>query len=158
MEKVFSFTKPTKTFVKATDTYIEIERKGALNALNVGLTGGKRIPYRNITAVQFKKATIWVNGYIQFSLLGGGEKKGGVFAATQDENTIMFSTKFEDEAEELRQLIEAKIEAANAPMQTPAQSPSTSPLEQIKQLKELLDIGAISEEEFNQKKQELLNL
>ena len=33
-----------------------------------------------------------------------------------------------------------------------------SPIEEIKQLKELLDIGAITEDEFNQKKKELLNL
>ncbi|NAT20652.1 hypothetical protein DC087_16340 [Clostridioides difficile] len=32
------------------------------------------------------------------------------------------------------------------------------PLEKIKTLKELLDMGAITEEEFNAKKKELLNL
>ena len=37
-------------------------------------------------------------------------------------------------------------------------APSKDPIEEVKRLKELLDIGAISQEEFDTKKKELLNL
>ena len=37
-------------------------------------------------------------------------------------------------------------------------TPSKDPIEEVKRLKELLDIGAISQEEFDTKKKELLNL
>jgi hypothetical protein len=36
--------------------------------------------------------------------------------------------------------------------------PSASPIEQVKQLKELLDMGALTQEEFDKKKKELLGL
>ena len=37
-------------------------------------------------------------------------------------------------------------------------TPSKDPIEEVKRLKELLDIGAITQEEFDTKKKELLNL
>ena len=37
-------------------------------------------------------------------------------------------------------------------------APSKDPIEEVKRLKELLDIGAITQEEFDTKKKELLNL
>lgn len=41
---------------------------------------------------------------------------------------------------------------------TPQPSPATDPLDEIKKLKGLLDIGAITQEEFDAKKKQLLNL
>ncbi|MCI6369180.1 MAG: SHOCT domain-containing protein [Limosilactobacillus reuteri] len=41
---------------------------------------------------------------------------------------------------------------------TPQSSPATDPLDEIKKLKGLLDIGAITQEEFDAKKKQLLNL
>lgn len=41
---------------------------------------------------------------------------------------------------------------------TPQSSPAIDPLDEIKKLKGLLDIGAITQEEFEAKKKQLLNL
>lgn len=41
---------------------------------------------------------------------------------------------------------------------TPQSSPATDPLDEIKKLKGLLDIGAITQEEFDAKKKQLLDL
>lgn len=41
---------------------------------------------------------------------------------------------------------------------TPQSSPATDPLDEIKKLKGLLDMGAITQEEFDAKKKQLLNL
>jgi hypothetical protein len=66
-----------------------IQRKGALAFLAHGLSGEKSIPFSSITAVQFKKAG-FTNGYIQLSVAGGVES--GVWDATTDENTVMFTS------------------------------------------------------------------
>jgi len=69
---------------------LTISRQGFLGFISQGLKGDKRIPYSSITAVQFKKAGWLTNGYIQFSMLGGIESRGGIRKATRDENSIMF--------------------------------------------------------------------
>jgi len=55
--------------------------------------GDKEIAIDQIASTQFKKATAFVNGSIQFSLLGGAETKRGGFDAAQDEDAIMFTNK-----------------------------------------------------------------
>jgi Domain of unknown function (DUF4429) len=70
--------------------WLEINRRGGLALLSQGLKGSKRIPLANITSVQLKGASALTNGYIQFSLLGSAETKGGLFDATSDENSVVF--------------------------------------------------------------------
>ncbi len=43
------------------------------------LKGSKEIPISQITSVQYKKAGLMFNGYIQFAFMGGTESRGGVF-------------------------------------------------------------------------------
>ena len=69
---------------------VAITPQGFLGFLNKGLKGTKTIPYASITAIQFRKAGPIVSGYLQFTLGGGLESRGGVLAATKDENTFMF--------------------------------------------------------------------
>jgi hypothetical protein len=71
--------------------FVTLHRKGGLAKMNHGLKGEKRIPLKNIIAVQMKKPGM-TNGYIQFTISGGHESKAGVFGATQDENSIMFTS------------------------------------------------------------------
>ena len=52
-----------------------------------------------------KKAGL-TNGYIQFIFVGSQESKKGVFAATQDENTVMFTKKEQPKAEEIKKYVE----------------------------------------------------
>ncbi|WP_420805077.1 SHOCT domain-containing protein [Lacticaseibacillus nasuensis] len=126
-----------------------------LNALNQGLKGDKTIPYSSITAVQLKKPGL-TNGYIQFSVMGGNESRGGVFSATQDENTVMFAGKKTlDDMIELQQIVEEKIKEAHQPYGVVKQ---TSDLDELKKLKDLLDAGAVTQEEFDAKKKQILGL
>jgi Domain of unknown function (DUF4429) len=67
-----------------------ITPQGILGLFNKGMKGTKTIPYFSITAVQFKEAGALFSGYLQFTIPGGNESRGGIFAATQDENTFMF--------------------------------------------------------------------
>lgn len=87
-----------------------IKRKGFVAFAGHGLKGDKEIPIKNITAVQFKSAGIMTNGYIQLSILGGLECRGGLFDATKDENTVFFSKAKENGFKEIKKYIDAIID------------------------------------------------
>src|SRR5688500_9311454 len=63
---------------------VELTPKGVVGVLNRGLKSTKTITFVSITAIQHKRAGFTV-GYLQFSLHGGLESKGGVTAAVKDE-------------------------------------------------------------------------
>ena len=79
--------------------------------------------------------------------MGSKESKGGVFAATKDENTVMF-VKRAKMAEEIKTYIEG-ILSNKGQTQVAA---TTSGADEILKYKELLDQGIITEEEFQAKK------
>ncbi|MGM0199692.1 DUF4429 domain-containing protein [Enterococcus sp. DIV1314a] len=147
---------PGHTVISVTPETITITRKGLLNYLNQGIKGDKTIPIRNITAVQLKKPGM-TNGYIQFSVLGGNESRGGLSAATQDENTVMFANKYWDQIQSLKTFIEkTQLRMHQSPATTQTAGPTDA--EQILAFKNLLDQGIITQEEFNAKKAQILGL
>lgn len=89
--------------------FIEIVRKGFMAFATQGLKGNKKIAIKQISAVQFKPAGAFTNGYMQFSFIGGKENKGGIFMATQDENTIMFKKKQQLAFEKIKEELEKEI-------------------------------------------------
>ena len=116
------------------------------------LRGDKTIPYSSIVAVQLKKAGL-VAGYIQFTLMGGSEAKSGLFQSAMDENSVNFQTwgganlKFE----ELRKIVEEKMRESKNPMKS-------NSLDDIEKLAALREKGIVTEEEFQQKKKQLMGL
>ena len=73
---------------------IIIRRKRAwLALLGQGLRGRKEIAIDQVAGTGFKNATAFINGYIQFSLIGDAETRRGAFDAAQDENSVMFTNK-----------------------------------------------------------------
>jgi hypothetical protein len=100
--------------VSVDEHWLTIHRKGGLAKVNQGLKGEKRIPLKNITAVQFKEAGA-TNGYIQFSLLGGNEAMSGILGATKDENTVVFTSFQKDDARAIRDFVEHFIVHGVAP-------------------------------------------
>lgn len=143
------------TFIDVNDTSVTIRRKGMLNFINQGLKGAKSIPFSSISAIQLKKPGVVTSGYIQFSIAGGNESKGGLFDATTDENTVMFADKKTlREMEELKSYIETKISELNNSV---VKSNSLTGPEEIKRYKELLDQGILTREEFEKKKNQILN-
>lgn len=124
-----------------------IRRSGAVGFLAHGLKGDKRIPFDSVTAVEFREPTRKLNGFIQFSIHGSIESKGGILAASGDENTVFFSTAQRDRFAELRDGIE---HARRRPSQTP------SIADEIAKLAGLRDRGVIDPEEFARQKSFLL--
>jgi len=134
---------------------IVIKRKGSLSFLTQGLKGNKEIQIKQISSIQLKSAGALTNGYIQFSFIGGQETKGGIFNATRDENSIMFKSKQEENFIEIKNMIEEKLDQYNKNTES---SNSSSGLNDLEKLAELRDKGIITEEEFEAKKQEILNI
>jgi hypothetical protein len=138
------------------DDKVIIEVKGVLGFLTQGLAGGKTIPMEAIQSVQFRKGGAFVNGFIQFGIMGGREKQGGVLAAVDDENSVVFSMDQNDKAEEIKNYIEGIILNRSKGGQTVVQQASAA--DEILKFKNLLDAGVITQEEFDAKKKALLGL
>lgn len=91
-----------------TDTGVIIKRgmKGFLLGGGM-LRGEKTIPYTSIIAVQLKKAGL-VAGYLQLTLIGGSEAKGGLFQSAVDENSVNFHKGKNEIFAEAKEQIEKK--------------------------------------------------
>jgi len=129
-----------------------ISRKGVLGFLTQGLKGNKEILISFISSIQFKKAGALTSGYIQFAFMGGKEAKGGLFQATQDENTIMFNINQQHEFEHIKEEIENRMRTGKVP------SSSLSEADEIAKLASLRDKGILTDSEFQHKKKQILGL
>ena len=131
---------------------VRIEKKTVLTAKRE-----KTFPLRNISSVEVKKPGT-LSGFIQLSIAGGATRNssftltGGAFDAAQDENSVVFTGQ---DNYEIALRIKAYIEEGNNPQKSTAGGTETIP-DQIKKLSELKDSGILSDEEFQQKKKELL--
>ena len=74
--------------------FVTITREGLLARATHG-KGEKKIPIRSISAVQWKEPGALVNGFIQFTLLGGTEvtaRHGNrTISAGNDENSVVIT-------------------------------------------------------------------
>ncbi len=139
------------------------------------LTVGDDIyPYDEIEDLQITRATIFSTfGILTLTTKAG--KKVQIPFARSDMTKLKRAMR---ELEHEMSLREARREAADEPYQSASQSASQStsqatsqaapqmarepiqydPYEEVKKLKELLDMGIVTEEEFQKKKKELLGL
>ncbi len=96
-------TKGNDTLVRLYENRIEYERTGLGGLFMHGADGVKIIFIKDITAIQFLK-----NAYIQFAYPGSIESKKGIFAAINDENSILFSKKTNEDFEKIKDFIISK--------------------------------------------------
>jgi hypothetical protein len=127
-----------------------IRRKRAMAVFTQGLKGDKEILISSITSIQFKKASFWTKEFIHFGFMGGKEAKGGLFQATQDENSVMFTPKQQPDFENIKAEIEKRTGGINI------SKSSYSQADEIAKLAELRERGILSEEEFQNKKRKIL--
>ena len=133
---------------------VTITPKGILGAMNKGFKGTKSIPYTSITAIQFKKNG-FMSGYLQFTLQGGIESRGGVMDATKDENTFMFAgAQANTEAEKIKLYIEKQVQQAHSIASQKQDTYSLS--SELEKLADLKNKGVLSDEEFLSAKKRLI--
>jgi Short C-terminal domain/Domain of unknown function (DUF4429) len=133
---------------------LTITPKGVLGFMTKGLKGTKTIPFASISGIQFKEAGAVFSGYIQFTIPGGNESKGGVFAAASDENTFMFAEKKNNQ---LAIQIKEYIESAVLKLRTPQEPASTTNIsDELQKLAKLREQGILSDEEFQAAKKRVI--
>jgi hypothetical protein len=138
------------------DTEIIIRRKGISSFITHGLKGDKTIAISSITSVQFKGVSLlprW--GFIQFAFMGGQEGQGGAYGALRDENSVCFIRKQQPLFEEAKSIIEELIKRGSSSVTVET---NMSEADEIEKFATLRDKGIISEEEFKQKKDQILGM
>ena len=128
---------------------IRIKRKGFVAFMTQSLKEDREIPIEHISDIQFRKASLFTNGYIHFSTLKGKSKRIGFWQAERDENTVIFTTKQQPEFEKIKEILDLKISHSKK------RNAELSKLK-LEELTLLRDMKIISEEEFQAEKKELL--
>lgn len=150
----------TGTSLEVYEEYIIINfvESGAYfaNALKGGGNGGKRIDIDNITSIQFKEPAGVTIGFIQFEYPGSIGDKAGLGASINDENSIPVSTQNLELARQIVDFIEKQRKTLKN--QHSATRMVVSTADEIMKFKKLLDAGIITQEEFEAKKKQLLDL
>jgi hypothetical protein len=95
--------------------FVTIHRKGFRARAIVG-KGEKRIPLPSIAAVQWKPAGAMVNGFIQFTVPGGNERRSKFGSqttdASKDENSVVFTKRQMPDFAKLRAAVEQAMSSA----------------------------------------------
>lgn len=120
--------------------------------------GEKTIYYKDCVGIQFKPAKFTI-GYLQFEtaskmMNNNGSNFFGENSFTFDQ-TVISNEKMEEIANYVRKRVD-EIKTAGEKGSTIVNA--VSPAEEVKKLKELLDLGIITQEEFDAKKRQLLGL
>ena len=143
--------------IQVYDDKVILSVKAGVGSLLTGniIDGQKTIYYTDCIGIQFKKSGL-VIGYLQIETAGGimNNKASNLY----NENTFTWETTQQSnkKMEEVKKYIEERVDyyknAHNAPVV------ASSPADEIKKYKELLDMGIITQEEFETKKKQLLGL
>lgn len=88
---------------------IKISGRGLWGLLFHGLRGKKEIFFDQITAVKMRKGSLVNRGYLHFTFNEFHPQKNQFIKISDDENSILFSHKNNEEFEKAKLFIEEKI-------------------------------------------------
>lgn len=158
---------------------IVISRLGTGAAMSFGYRGTKEILLKDISSIGWKEPSLPTNtGYIHFGFIGGRDPvateisprvwfrpvfRPGVIAPIREdnpiwsnENAVMFTPGKLTEFQNLKSLLDQRRAEIHSTNLTPGTAPSD--LDELKKLAELKEMGIVTEDEFEQKKKQLLGL
>jgi len=127
---------------------------GLLTGVLHGMKGDKEIWLSRLTSIQLRKPSDFTKGYIQFELMGGQSSQGGILDGLDDENTVLFDMPDLEAFLQLKDLIESLVSKKQVGLRE--EQPIKSAAAELKDWKDLLDAGAITQTEYGKKKAELL--
>lgn len=152
-----------KEYLICTDTSVHIIKKGFMTGHTFG-NGDFKMPYANVTNAEVDYHMM--SGYFELSSGGLQNRRYNYWSSdakddpAKQPNVISLNNK--QAADLFRQaanFIMEKSAEAKQPQTVSVQKESTvSAADEIKKFKELLDMGAISQEEYEAKKKQLLGL
>lgn len=147
------------------DDSVYFERKSILGNLDsvffdakTGYGHEKLIYFDMINSVEWNNATMLRNGYISLGVEGEIKNMSAMKGALKDANSLIFFPKSNEDAKKCVDYINKKIQERYN-QTTPTFQYTTSSLsaaDEIRKFKQLLDDGIITQEEFDQKKKQLL--
>lgn len=127
---------------------------GNLLIMDKFFNGEKKYYYSDLTNVQFREPGKVTDGYLEFEY--PGSRSGKNSEAYSSENSISYGKQHAPLMKEIYTFIDGRIrECKNGQNQQAIQVSTT---DELKKYKELLDMGAITQEEFDAKKKQLLGL
>lgn len=118
--------------------------------------GEKTIYYCDVLGVQYKRSGMAL-GYLQLETASSTmNNRGDNFF---NENSFTFDDDLFEQMDEVAKFIKKKVDEAKLNKNSPATViQQTSSADELKKFKELLDMGVITQEEFDAKKKQLLGL
>lgn len=155
--------------LKVYDDRAVISRNTINGIIYQGIKGEKVFFYSNLSSVEYKKPSILTTGYIKFITAGTIERKQdvGLFGISSSKSlkdpntlTIPYTQKVLEKSNEIYEYILKHINDSRNVTIIQNNNPQNenSNLDEILKFKKLLDEGVITQEEFNKKKKELLDL
>lgn len=128
---------------------------------NNATDGEKTVYYSDVIGIQFKPC-LFSAGYLQLETASsaGNNKSSNFFnenSFTYDLTNKLTNEEMEKVVDYIKERIEVCKEAKNNPI-VAAPVAAVSVADEIKKFKELLDMGAITQDEFDAKKKQLLDL
>lgn len=164
MEELMSL-KGQNGVISVYEDRVVLSRSGLLAAIAQGAKGDRTYFYSDLSGVEYKKPGMGFNGYLKFIVAGTASSNINVtkFSSFGDENTLVLKWYGKSsETDEVYSLIMSKISAAKRPqpqtVHVSAPVSTSSSADEILKYKQLLDAGAITSEEFEAKKKQLLGL
>lgn len=149
-----SLTNSLKSTLTVLDDCVKLEHTG-VGAVLFGIPRGeKTIFYDDFTSVEFKPNKLLSTGYIQFNIPGHKQKAS---LPENDEYSFSFDKKIEYRAEKLyNKILENKRNHKSSGDTTVINQVSAA--DEVLKLKQLLDAGVLTQDEFDTKKKQLLGL
>lgn len=140
-------------------------RKKNFDGFQTATMGNRAIFYSDISSIEFKKSGL-IGGYMKFILAGTDERKRrgfghGISQNFKDQNSITLIPGTNKKAIEIYNFILKKMDEARKTANVVINNSNTTNnlnyLEELEKLADLKEKGILSEEEFNSKKQQILN-
>jgi hypothetical protein len=152
MEDVILRARGVNSEVELLEGVVRIRRRSVFGFFAQAGKFEKDILISEMSSIQFKKAGILADGYIQFTFAHAGSS--GTADLRRDENTVIFHGGQQKAFEALRQALEESI----ASRRRGSGSRASTDLDELEKLASLRDKGVLSEEEFSRKKRQILGL
>ena len=122
--------------------------------MKMGRGYDKTIPFAQLASIEYSPPGMMSAGYLYFQTIGSsGTKIKDKMAMSLDENAVFFMKKYNDLALNIKSAVEDAIIAASSNGKT---SPVHSDADELLKLKNLLDAGVLTQEEFDKKKAQIL--
>lgn len=118
--------------------------------------GEKTIYYMDCVGVQYKRSGFQI-GYLQLETAGMTMNNGASNFFNENSFTFDTSVVSNEYMDQVAAYVKKQVEASKRSRNAPTVA-ALSPADEIKKYKELLDLGIITQEEFDAKKRQLLGL